>query len=116
MTMLNHGPPQTLMQLKSQIVAGDIVLSGALQKAAAVAFDAPDRIAFETRNLFAQRSGVAIQTVDRLSHQLGYRNFREFRNLFRDHLRKHPAHGDRAACTQRSAKPNSLGTPGRAVK
>ena len=59
-----------------------------LEKTARSAFDAPDLVAFETGNAFARRTGVPPQTVDRLARRLGFKNFRDFRSVFRTHLQE----------------------------
>lgn len=84
--MSSHSPPRTLAELKARILSGEVVLSKMLEKAARSAFDAPDLVAFETGNAFAKRIGVSPQAVDRLARHLGFRNFREFRGIFRAYL------------------------------
>lgn len=86
--MPNRSTPRTLAELKSQIISREIVLSTMLEKTARSAFEAPDLIAFETGNAFARRTGVPPQTVDRLARRLGFKNFRDFRGVFRAHLRE----------------------------
>lgn len=84
--MSSQSPPRTLAELKAQIISREIVLSTMLEKTARSAFDAPDLVAFETGNAFARRTGVPPQTVDRLARRFGFRNFRDFRGVFRAHL------------------------------
>lgn len=84
--MPSQNPPVTLAELKSQIVSREVVLSTVLEKTARSAFEAPDLVAFETGNAFARRTGVPPQTVDRLARRLGFKNFRDFRSVFRAHL------------------------------
>ncbi|UDF32795.1 UNVERIFIED_ORG: hypothetical protein LHK14_27170 (plasmid) [Roseateles sp. XES5] len=86
--MPGQNPPRTLAELKLQIVSRDIVLSAMLEQVARSAFEAPDIIAFETGNAFARRTGVPPQTVERLARRFGFKNFRDFRELFRTHLRE----------------------------
>ncbi len=84
---MSHTPPHSLAELKARIIAREIVLSAMLEKTARSAFEAPDLVAFESGNAFARRSGVPSQTVGRLVRRLGFKNFHDFRGLFRDHLK-----------------------------
>lgn len=83
-----QSPPRTLAELKSQITSREVVLSTMLEKTARSAFEAPGLVAFETGNAFARRTGVPPQTVDRLARRLGFKNFRDFRSIFRAYLRE----------------------------
>lgn len=86
--MSSRSPPRTLAELKSRIISREVVLPTLLEKTARSAFAAPDLVAFETGNAFAKRAGVPPQTVDRLARQLGFKNFRDFRGIFRTYLRE----------------------------
>jgi DNA-binding MurR/RpiR family transcriptional regulator len=85
--MPHHDPPRTLGELRVLLASGRIVLSPAQWRSFQSAIDAPGMTAFEASQGLAKRAGVSPQTVDRLARHLGFRNFRDFRHLFRDHIR-----------------------------
>jgi DNA-binding MurR/RpiR family transcriptional regulator len=86
--MTSRCPPKTLTELRSQIISRQIVVPSTLETIARLAFDTPSLVAFETGNAFAKRSGVPPQAVTRLARSLGFKSFRDFRDIFRDHLRE----------------------------
>lgn len=86
--MTSRCPAKTLKELRSQIISRQIIVPSTLETIARLAFDTPSVVAFETGNAFAKRSGVPPQTVARLARSLGFKSFRDFRDIFRDHLRE----------------------------
>jgi len=48
----------------------------------------PEIVAFGTAQSLADRCGVSPSTVARVAIALGFDNFREFRQVFRQHIRE----------------------------
>jgi DNA-binding MurR/RpiR family transcriptional regulator len=86
--MTSRCAAKTLKELRSQIISRQIIVPSTLETIARLAFDTPSLVAFETGNAFAKRSGVPPQAVARLARSLGFKSFRDFRDVFRDHLRR----------------------------
>ncbi|WP_439627422.1 MurR/RpiR family transcriptional regulator [Shinella sp.] len=86
--MTSRYPATTMAELRSQIISRQIVVPSTLETVARLAFDTPSLVAFESGNAFAKRSGIPPQAVTRLARSLGFKSFRDFRDVFRDHLRE----------------------------
>jgi len=77
-----------LAALKSAIASRSIALSDHHHRIARVAFERPEVIAFGTASSVAALFAVSPSTVIRLTKALGFVRFRDFRTLFREHLRR----------------------------
>lgn len=79
--------PSDLAALKSAIASQSIALSYHHLRIVRVAFERPELIAFGTASSVADIFAVSPSTVMRLTKALGFARFRDFRTLFREHLR-----------------------------
>ncbi|MBB4112648.1 DNA-binding MurR/RpiR family transcriptional regulator [Rhizobium sp. BK226] len=79
--------PTTIKDLKGLVVSRTVVLPDQLKKVAQFAFERPEEMAFGTIKSISVSCGVAPQTVLRLAHAFGFNCFRDFKALFRAHLR-----------------------------
>ncbi|MDW9366463.1 MurR/RpiR family transcriptional regulator [Sinorhizobium meliloti] len=81
-------PPSNLRELKAMIAKKQVVFPGERKRVMRAILDHPEIIAFGTATSIAAACGVSSATVVRLAGHLGFRKFRDFKNLFRDHLKE----------------------------
>ena len=81
-------PPSNLRELKTMIAKKEVVFPGERKRVMRAILDHPDIIAFGTATSIADECGVSTATVVRLAGHLGFRKFRDFKNLFCDHLKE----------------------------
>lgn len=79
--------PKDMVALKSRILSQSITLAEHHQRIVRIAVEQPDLVAFGTAKSVADTFAVSPSTVLRLTQTLGFKHFREFRELFRDHLK-----------------------------
>lgn len=80
--------PTTVAELKDMIVATGLSLPEQQERVARTALAYPEIVAFGTAQSLANRCGVSPSTVVRVVTALGFDNFREFRKVFRQHIRE----------------------------
>ncbi|MER8429223.1 MurR/RpiR family transcriptional regulator [Mesorhizobium caraganae] len=80
--------PTTIAELKDMIVATRLSLPEQQERVARTALAHPEIVAFGTAQSLADRCGVSPSTVVRVATALGFDNFREFRQVFRQHIRE----------------------------
>jgi len=78
----------TIAELKHMIVATRLSLPQEQERVARTALAHPEIVAFGTARSFANRCGVSPSTVARVAIALGFDNFREFRQVFRQQIRE----------------------------
>jgi DNA-binding MurR/RpiR family transcriptional regulator len=81
-------PPSNLRELKAMIAKKQVVFPGERKRVMRAILDHPEIIAFGTATSIAAACGVSTATVVRLASHLGFRKFRDFKNLFCDHLKE----------------------------
>lgn len=81
-------PPSNLRELKTMIAKKEVIFAGERKRVMRAILDHPDIIAFGTATSIADECGVSTATVVRLAGHLGFRKFRDFKNLFCDHLKE----------------------------
>ncbi|RVH38732.1 MurR/RpiR family transcriptional regulator [Sinorhizobium meliloti] len=81
-------PPSNLRELKAMIAKKQVVFPGGRKRVMRAILDHPEIIAFGTATSIANECGVSTATVVRLAGHLGFGKFRDFKNLFRDHLKE----------------------------
>jgi DNA-binding MurR/RpiR family transcriptional regulator len=81
-------PPNNLLELKLMIASKEIALPDQLNRVLREAIARPDLVAFGSSNSIATACRVSPTTVVRLARLLGFNRFRDFRTLFREHLRE----------------------------
>ncbi|MDE3801800.1 MurR/RpiR family transcriptional regulator [Sinorhizobium meliloti] len=81
-------PPSNLRELKAMIAKKQVVFPGERKRVMRAILDHPEIIAFGTATSIAAACGVSSATVVRLAGHLSFRKFRDFKNLFRDHLKE----------------------------
>lgn len=77
----------TIAELKDMIVATRLSLPQQ-EGVARTALAHPEIVAFGTARSFANRCGVSPSTVARVAIALGFDDFREFRQVFRQQIRE----------------------------
>ncbi|WEX86693.1 transcriptional regulator [Sinorhizobium garamanticum] len=80
-------PPKSLLELNLLIASRKIILPPRLERVLRGTLANPDIVAFGTARSVAAACSVSSTTVVRLACLLGFRSFRELRELFRQHLR-----------------------------
>ncbi|ULJ75699.1 MurR/RpiR family transcriptional regulator [Rhizobium gallicum] len=80
--------PTTIAELKDMIVATRLSLPEQQERVARMALAHPETVAFGTAQSLADRCVVSPSTVVRVATALGFDNFREFRQVFRRHIRE----------------------------
>ncbi|MGR9250526.1 MurR/RpiR family transcriptional regulator [Rhizobium leguminosarum] len=80
--------PTAIAELKDMIVATGLSLPYQQERVARTALAYPEIVAFGTAQSLADRCGVSPSTVVRVATALGFDNFREFRQVFRQHIRE----------------------------
>ncbi|WP_352943509.1 hypothetical protein [Mesorhizobium sp. M1050] len=78
----------TIAELKDMIVATRLSLPEQQERVARTALAHPEIVAFGTAQSLADRCEVSPSTVVRVATALGFDNFREFRQVFRQHIRE----------------------------
>lgn len=78
----------TIAELKDMIVATRLSLPQQQERVARTALAHPEIVAFGTARSFANRCGVSPSTVARVAIALGFDDFREFRQVFRQQIRE----------------------------
>lgn len=78
----------TIAELKDMIVATRLCLPAQQERVARTALAYPEVVAFGTARSLANRCGVSPSTVVRVATALGFDNFREFRQVFRQQIRE----------------------------
>ncbi|WEX74731.1 transcriptional regulator [Sinorhizobium numidicum] len=81
-------PPKSLSELKQIIASRKLVLPPQLERVLRGTLAKPDIVAFGTARSVAAACSVSSTTVVRLASLLGFRTFKQFRELFRHHLRE----------------------------
>jgi len=79
--------PDNVRELKRMIAAVGLRLPEQQERLARVVLARPDIVAFGTINSLANECLVSPSTVVRMANALGFSTFREFKTLFRQHLR-----------------------------
>lgn len=79
--------PTTIAELKDMIVATGLSLPEQQERVARTALAHPEIVAFGTAQSLADQCVVSPSTVVRVATALGFGNFREFRQVFRQHIR-----------------------------
>jgi DNA-binding MurR/RpiR family transcriptional regulator len=87
-TQKNIRKPTTIAELKDMIVATGLSLPEQQERVARTALARPEIVAFGTAQSLADRCVVSPSTVVRVATALGFDNFREFRQVFRQHIRE----------------------------
>lgn len=82
-----NGRPQDIKQLKSLIARRVVVLSDQQELVTRLVLSNPEIIAFGSANRLAAACQVSPSTVARVVHAFGFDAFRDFRELFRRHLK-----------------------------
>lgn len=80
--------PTTVAELKDMIVATGLSLPEQQERVARTTLAYPEIVAFGTAQSLADRCVVSPSTVVRVATALGFDNFREFRQVFRQHIRE----------------------------
>lgn len=78
--------PETVEDLRAEIVARYETLSKRLQQVARYVLDQPNAIALETLAVLAKRAGVQPSTIVRFAQAFGYEGATQMQRLFRDGL------------------------------
>ncbi|MBY3026987.1 MurR/RpiR family transcriptional regulator [Rhizobium leguminosarum] len=89
----NVAKPTSVSELKQFIVATRLRLPEQQERVARIALANPEAVAFGTARSLAEKCVVAPSTVVRVANALGFESFREFRQLFRQHVRSISAQG-----------------------
>jgi DNA-binding MurR/RpiR family transcriptional regulator len=79
--------PDSIRELKGMIAASGLRLPEQQERVARTVLARPDIAAFGTINSLASECVVSPSTVVRTANALGFETFREFKTLFRQHLR-----------------------------
>ncbi|ENN84923.1 hypothetical protein RHSP_83084 [Rhizobium freirei PRF 81] len=79
--------PNDVRELKGMIAAAGLRLPEQQERVARVALARPDIVAFGTISSLANECVVSPSTVVRMANALGFETFKEFKSLFRQHLR-----------------------------
>lgn len=79
--------PTSFAELKGMIAATEPKLSKNQERLARTAVAHPEIVAFGTVHSLADHCAVSQSTVMRLAISLGFGSFREFRQVFRHHIR-----------------------------
>jgi len=79
-------PPCDIAGLRALIISGKLVFPDAHKRILEMGFATPSAIAFGNATSIATKCGIAPSSVWRITTFLGFRSFREFRQLFRDDL------------------------------
>jgi DNA-binding MurR/RpiR family transcriptional regulator len=88
-TEIKHVVVASVAELKSAIVTGQIRLLAQNRIVMQTAFEEPYLVAFGTARSLAKASGVSHATVTRVARRLGFAKYRDFRDMFRAHIRAH---------------------------
>ena len=80
--------PTTIAERKEMIVATRLSLPKQQERVARTALAHPEIVAFGTAQSLEDRCVVSPSTVVRVATALGFDNFREFRQAFRQHFRE----------------------------
>lgn len=80
--------PTTVAELKDMIVATGLSLPEQQERVARAALAHPEIVAFGTAQSLADRCVVSPSTVVRVATALGFDNFKDFRQVFRQHIRE----------------------------
>lgn len=84
-------PPRSIVELKSLIASGKVVLPSKLAVLTRAMLERPDSAAFDNARTFARRCGVSPTTAHRLPGMLGFRSFGHLQGFFQEELRRHAA-------------------------
>lgn len=79
--------PKTVLDLESMLAVQGVALSFRQERVARFAVAYPEIVAFGTANSLAVRCSVTQSTVVRLAISLGFESYREFRRVFRQHVK-----------------------------
>ena len=82
-----------LQELRMLIASGKLKMPRRIETVLQCLFDNPSDAAFGTTRSLAKRCGVSASTIVRLTGVLGFERFRDFRELFRNELRR-SSHGN----------------------
>lgn len=85
--------PTTFAELKGMIAEAHVRLSRDQERVARTAAAHPEMVAFGTTHSLADYCRVSQSTVMRLTISLGFGSFREFRQIFRHHVRANGVRG-----------------------
>lgn len=90
MSEIRQGPPANIGEIRWEISQRK-KLPKQVTHVLQAALDRPDLVAFGTSQSLALATGVAQTTVIRATRSLGYRKFSDFRDAFRESLRRQQA-------------------------
>lgn len=79
-------PPRGIAELRTLISSGKLIFPDAHKRILEMGFARPDVIAFGNATSIGGQCGIAPSSVWRITTFLGFRSFREFKQLFRDDL------------------------------
>jgi DNA-binding MurR/RpiR family transcriptional regulator len=79
-------PPSSVLEIKSRIVARQLVFPEGIVKIARLAFERPELFAFESAATIARICGVSERSVIRFSRSLGHTRFKDTKRLFQDEV------------------------------
>lgn len=80
--------PQSIAEVKNTIVATKLRLPQQQEHVARTVLAHPEIVAFGTARSVADRCVVSPSTVNRVVTALGFEHFKEFRQIFRQHIRE----------------------------
>lgn len=80
--------PDDVAELRGLFASGAVRLPAQLERVARTALAKPDLVAFGSARSVATACSVSPTTVARLATVLGFDDFRDFRTLFQEHLRR----------------------------
>jgi DNA-binding MurR/RpiR family transcriptional regulator len=81
-------PPKTVQEVRALIVSGEVRATSKVERVLRFALEHPAEIAFGTARGLASRCGVSNATIARAALLFGFRNFHDFRELFRMEVRR----------------------------
>ena len=99
-------PPKDVSELKERIVSRTREFPASIKRILELGFTRPDAIAFGNASSIAAKCELAPSSVSRTVRALGYASFREFRQIYRDHLLT-VSRGSRAASADKRCRPHA---------
>ncbi|MBB3315915.1 DNA-binding MurR/RpiR family transcriptional regulator [Rhizobium sp. BK181] len=79
--------PINVPEIKSVVIARRTSFSPHVAAVLRRSLDQPESVAFGTVESLARATGVANSTVVRAARSLGFESFRDFRKIFREHIK-----------------------------
>jgi DNA-binding MurR/RpiR family transcriptional regulator len=82
-----RAPPQNMHELRILVASGELEFSEGFRRILETGFKYPDAIAFGNTVSIASKCNISASTVTRMIKLLGFASFRDFRKIYRNHLK-----------------------------